>query len=199
MADTFGNPSAGRAFDGGKFYAIPAADVAANAIYCPHSASSGRFGVAEHPVKSGELGSFSTHGIFLFEKPNGWISVSGRAVYYSPMTISTGTIKASATTADLFIGYEVTAPNIPSDKIAIDVFQKDLPVAAASDATNNPKQSNISALTPSGSGTASDTLAASTETNPTAADFDNLSATIAVKINAILDLLEDAGLMDASN
>ena len=31
MADTFGKNGSGRLYDGGRFYAVPAADVAANA------------------------------------------------------------------------------------------------------------------------------------------------------------------------
>ena len=123
MSDTFGTRAVGRVFEGGKFYATASTDVPANAIYFPAGTASGQFGIAEAPVKSGDKGSFATIGTFAFAKPNGWTPSAGRAVYYTPTTAVTGTIKSTAAVGDVFIGYEVVCAGIPSGHVWIDIVR----------------------------------------------------------------------------
>jgi len=120
MADTFGAVQNGRATAGGRFYAVPAADVAANAVFMPAYSTSPLFGVAEYPVKAGELGAFATDGVFVFDKPSGWTSVAGQPIYYSPTSAVAGSFVAAASAAagDVLVGFEVTA-NIPAGKLGI--------------------------------------------------------------------------------
>lgn len=120
MADTFGAVQNGRATVGGRFYAVPATDVAANAIFMPAYSASPLFGVAEYPVNSGELGAFATDGVFVFDKPAGWTSAAGQPVYWSPTSAVAGTIVAAASAAagDVLLGFEITA-NIPANKLGV--------------------------------------------------------------------------------
>ena len=118
MADTFGRNESGRLYGAGRFYATPAANVAANAIFMPAYSSSPLFGVAEYPVKSGEIGSFATEGTFAFAKPNGFESSAGQAIYYKPTSAVAGTLSASSSTGAVCIGYEVPA-NAPADKLCV--------------------------------------------------------------------------------
>lgn len=121
MADTFGIRKTGRVYEGGKFYAVPAEDIAAGAIFCPYPSGSGQFGVAEAPVKSGELGAFAKVGTFAFEAPDGWTSQSGQPVYYTPTTQGTGTITATKSASTIFLGFEVVTPAVPAGQIWIDL------------------------------------------------------------------------------
>ena len=50
----FGAAQIGRAQTNGRFYAIPAANVAANVIYMPAYSTSPFFGIAEAPVPAGQ-------------------------------------------------------------------------------------------------------------------------------------------------
>lgn len=120
MADNFGAVQNGRATVGGRFYAIPGADVAANTVFMPAYSTSPLFGVAEYPVKSGELGAFATDGVFVFDKPAGWTSAAGQPVYYSPTSAVAGSFVAAASAAagDVLCGYEITA-NIPANKLGV--------------------------------------------------------------------------------
>lgn len=121
MADNFGIRKVGRVYEGGKFYSTPAVDVPANAIYCPAPSDGGQFGVAEFPVASGEKGAFAKFGTFAFEKPSGWTSADGQAVYYAPAGQATGTLSAAAATGAVKIGYEVEVDGIPGDQIWVDI------------------------------------------------------------------------------
>ena len=105
MADSFGAVQNGRATVGGRFYAIPAANVAANSIFMPAYSTSPLFGVAEYPVEAGKLGAFATDGVFVFAKPAGWTSAAG-------------SFSATASSGDVLVGYEITA-NIPADKLGV--------------------------------------------------------------------------------
>ena len=120
MADNFGAIQNGRATVGGRFYAIPGANVAANSIFMPAYSTSPLFGVAEYPVKSGELGSFATEGVFVFDKPAGWSASAGQAVYWSPTSAVAGSFvaAASASAGDVLVGFEITA-NIPAGKLGV--------------------------------------------------------------------------------
>lgn len=121
MADNFGIPQTGRVYEGGKFYAVPSADIAAGAIFCPYPASSAQFGIAETPVASGELGAFSKVGTFAFTAPDGWTSAAGQPVYYTPSTQGTGTITATKSASTIFIGFEVVTPSVPLGQIWVDI------------------------------------------------------------------------------
>lgn len=118
MADTFGAVQNGRATVGGRFYATPAADVAANTIFMPAYSTSPLFGVAEYPVKSGELGAFATEGVFVFDKPAGWSDAAGKPVYWTPTSAVAGSFAASASAGDVLVGFQITA-NIPAGKLGI--------------------------------------------------------------------------------
>lgn len=118
MADTFGKNQSGRLYDGGRFYATPAANVAANVIFMPAYSSSPLFGVAEYPVKSGEIGAFATEGTFAFAKPAGFVSSAGQAIYYKPTSAVAGTLSASSSEGAVKIGYEVPS-NAPGDKLCV--------------------------------------------------------------------------------
>lgn len=120
MADTFGAVQNGRATIGGRFYAIPSANVAANVIFMPAYSTSPLFGVAEYPVKSGDLGSFATEGVFVFDKPEGWTSAAGQQVYWSPTSAVAGSFvdASDAATGDVLVGFEITA-NIPAGKLGV--------------------------------------------------------------------------------
>lgn len=118
MADTFGIGQSGRIYGGGRFYAIPAVDVAANAIFMPAFSSSPFFGVAEYPVNSGKPGSFATEGTFAFAKPDGFVSSPGQAVYYKPTSAAEGTISSAKLEGSVLIGYETPA-NAPGDKLCV--------------------------------------------------------------------------------
>lgn len=121
MADTFGNAYIGRAYEGEKFYAVPAIDVPANAVFCPAPTTSGQFGVAEYPVAANQLGAFATRGTFGFDRPDGWVSVAGQRVYYSPTTAVEGTFSTTSATGAIPIGFEVVRPGIPADQIFVDL------------------------------------------------------------------------------
>ena len=112
MADNFANAVGGRCTTGGRFYAIPSANVPTNVIFMPAYSTSPLFGVAEYPVKSGELGAFATEGTFEFAKPDGWTSAAGQAVYWSPTSAVAGSFVAAASAAegDVKIGFEVIMP-----------------------------------------------------------------------------------------
>ena len=118
MADNFGKNGSGRLYDGGRFYAVPAANVAANALFMPAYSSSPLFGVAEYPTNAGKLGSFATEGTFAFPKPAGFTSSAGQAIYYKPTSAVAGTLSASSSTGAVCIGYEVPA-NAPADKLCV--------------------------------------------------------------------------------
>lgn len=118
MADTFGKTQSGRLYDGGRFYATPAANVAANVIFMPAYSSSALFGVAEYPVKSGEIGAFATEGTFAFAKPDGFESSAGQPIYYKPTSAVAGTLSASASEGAVKIGFEVPS-NGPADKLCV--------------------------------------------------------------------------------
>lgn len=118
MADNFGSVQSGRATIGGRFYAVPAAAVAANAIFMPAYSTSPLFGIAEYPVDAGALGAFATDGVFIFDKPAGWTSAAGKAVYWSPTSATAGSFAATASTGDVLLGFEITA-NIPADKLGV--------------------------------------------------------------------------------
>lgn len=121
MADTFGNAYIGRDYEGDKFYAVPPADVAANAIFCPAPTTSGQFGVAEYPVEANSLGAFATKGTFAFPKPEGWVSVAGQRVYYAPTTAVSGDFSTTSASGSIPIGYEVVRPGIPDNQIYVDL------------------------------------------------------------------------------
>ena len=118
MADTFGKNESGRLYGAGRFYATPAANVAANAIFMPAYSTSPLFGVAEYPVKSGEIGSFATEGTFAFAKPDGFESSAGQAIYYKPTSAVAGTLSASSSSGAVCIGYDVPS-NAPCDKLCV--------------------------------------------------------------------------------
>ncbi len=118
MAEKFGKTANGRLSDGGRFYAIPAANVAANAIFMPAYSTSACFGVAEYPVDSGKLGAFATEGVFAFDKPTGWTSSAGQAVYYKPTSAVAGSLSATSSSGAVMIGFEVPA-NAPADKLCV--------------------------------------------------------------------------------
>ena len=106
--DTFGKITSGRVADGGRFNAIPAANVPASAIFMPAYSASPLFGVAEYPVAAGEQGAFATSGVFAFDKPSGWTSSVGQAVYNKPTAAAAGTLSASSSAGAVKIGYEIT-------------------------------------------------------------------------------------------
>lgn len=108
----FGAAQIGRAQTNGRFYATPAANVAANTIYMPAYSTSPFFGIAEAPVPANQLGAFATEGIFIFEKPDGWTSVTGQAVYWTPSSATTGELSATAESGSVRIGYEVESPGV---------------------------------------------------------------------------------------
>lgn len=118
MADTFGKNQSGRLYDGGRFYATPAANVAANVIFMPAYSSSPLFGVAEYPVKAGEIGAFATEGTFAFDKPDGFVSSAGQAIYYKPSSAVAGALSASSSAGAVLVGFEVPS-NAPSDKLCV--------------------------------------------------------------------------------
>lgn len=118
MADKFGNAGSGRLYDGGRFYAVPAADVAANGIFMPAYSTSPLFGVAEYPTQAGKLGSFAVEGTFAFDKPNGFVSSPGQAIYYAPTSAVAGTLSATKASGSVLIGHEVPA-NAPADKLCV--------------------------------------------------------------------------------
>ena len=121
MVDTFGSGYIGRAYEGGKFYATPAIDVAANDIFCPAPTTSGQFGVAEYPVAANELGAFATVGTFAFDRPESWVSVAGQRVYYTPTTAVEGTLSTTSATGAIPIGYEVVRADTPVGQILVDL------------------------------------------------------------------------------
>lgn len=108
----FGAAQIGRAQTNGRFYAIPAANVAANVIYMPAYSTSPFFGIAEAPVPAGSLGAFATEGIFIFNLPAGWTSSVGQAVYWTPTSATTGALSATAASGSVRIGYEVASPGV---------------------------------------------------------------------------------------
>lgn len=108
----FGAAQIGRAQTNGRFYAIPAANVAANVIYMPAYSTSPFFGIAEAPVPAGSLGAFATEGIFIFNLPAGWTSSIGQAVYWTPTSATTGALSATAASGSVRIGYEVASPGV---------------------------------------------------------------------------------------
>ena len=113
MADNFGKAPASRIqADSSRFYATAVADVPANAIYCPAFATSGLFGIAEVPIKSGDLGAFAREGIFAFdaEDVDGSTFTAGTPVYYTPSSAVAGAL--STAEGDIFVGYIVEAPNV---------------------------------------------------------------------------------------
>lgn len=118
MADTFGTVQNGRATVGGRFYAVPAANVAANAIFMPAYSTSPLFGIAEYPVESGKLGAFATEGVFVFDKPAGWTDGAGKAVYWTPTSAVAGSFSATASAGDVLVGFQILA-NIPANKLGI--------------------------------------------------------------------------------
>lgn len=131
MADTFGTTANGRIYGGGRFYATPAADVAANVIFMPKYSASPLFGVAEYPVKSGEIGSFATEGTFVFDAPDGFTSSAGQAIYYKPSSAVAGALSTTSSAGAVCIGFEVPA-NAPAGKLAVYLTQPSaLEVAAA--------------------------------------------------------------------
>lgn len=118
MADNFGKIQSGRVTDGDRFYAVPAADVAANVIFMPAYATSPFFGVAEYPCKAGIKGAFATTGVFAFDKPEGHTSAAGKAIYYKPSSAVAGALSATSSSGAVRIGYEVVA-DAPADKLLV--------------------------------------------------------------------------------
>lgn len=132
MSDKFGNRTAGsRVASGGGFYAKPAVDVPAGAIFMPKYAASALFGIAEAPVAAGELGYFATSGTFVFEKPVSHTSSAGQPIYYAPTDAASGSISASASSGAVLIGWEVLRDDVPDGLISIDIAR---PTALESDA-----------------------------------------------------------------
>lgn len=122
MADNFGKRTAGtRVSNEGGFYAVPAANVAAGAVFMPKYASSAQFGIAEIPVASGTLGFFATSGTFAFEKPEGFTSSAGQEVFYAPTDAKSGEISASSSAGAVLLGWEVVRPDIPAGLIYVDL------------------------------------------------------------------------------
>ena len=121
MADSFGTRKGGRVHEGGKFYAEPAVNVPANAIYFPYPSGGGLFGVAEYPVLAGEKGAFATRGTFAFEKPKSFDSEPGDPVFYKPSGPAAGALRVSAATGCYLIGYDVSTSETPPDLIYIDI------------------------------------------------------------------------------
>lgn len=121
MADNFGNAYIGRAYEGASFYAVPPVDVPANAVFCPAPTTSGQFGIAEYPVVANQLGAFATRGTFAFERPEGWSSVAGQRVYYTPSTAVEGTFSTTSATGAIPFGFEVVRPGEPTGQIFIDI------------------------------------------------------------------------------
>lgn len=118
MADTFGVAQNGRVQLGGRFYAVPATDVATNVIYMPKYASSPFFGITERPVTANKLGAFATEGVFAFDIPDGLTSSPGQAIYYQPTSATTGTLSTTPTSGSVRIGYEVDEPGV-SGKLCV--------------------------------------------------------------------------------
>lgn len=112
MADNFGQAQNGRAQVGGRFYAKPVTDVPANTIYMPAYASSALLGINEIPIASGQLGAFSTEGVFAFDIPDDWTSSVGQIVYYKPTSATEGTISATKSSGAVRLGYEVEEPGV---------------------------------------------------------------------------------------
>jgi hypothetical protein len=121
MADNFGNAYIGRAYEGASFYAVPTVAVPANAVFCPAPTTSGQFGIAEYPVEAGALGAFATRGTFAFDRPEGWSSVAGQRVYYTPTTAVEGTFSTTSASGAIPFGFEVVRPGEPTGQIFIDV------------------------------------------------------------------------------
>lgn len=119
MADTFGQaPNSRLQSTGGRFYATPAANVAANAVFMPKYASSPFFGIAEYPVEAGKLGAFAREGVFAFDIPEGFTSSVGQPIYYAPTSGVAGTLSASPSSGAVRLGYEVEMPDI-SGKLCV--------------------------------------------------------------------------------
>ena len=119
MADNFGKGGASRLTDGTKFYAIPAVNVPANAVFMPAYSISPLYGIAEYPVTSGNLGAFSTEGVFAFNLgADVTISVGG-AVYYEPTSAVAGTFSGSASEGAIKLGYVVYAPGLAPGLTAV--------------------------------------------------------------------------------
>lgn len=118
MADTFGIAQNGRVQLGGRFYAVPASDVATNVIYMPKYASSPFFGISERPVTANKLGAFATEGVFAFDLPDGFVSSPGQAIYYQPTSATTGVLGTTPTSGSVRIGYEVDEPGV-SGKLCV--------------------------------------------------------------------------------
>lgn len=197
MADTFGQRIDGRAYEGEKFYSIPSENIEANSIFCP-LATSGQFGVAEIPVASGALGAFSKRGTFVFAKPDGWTSVNGQPVYYTPTTQGTGAFTTSKGAGTIFVGFEVVVPGISATQIYIDIQPAwDVKGAGVGNGTGttNAEQTAITHLTDSSSGTASNAIAAPAGEDFTAAELQDNFASLAAKVNAILTALEGADIL----
>ena len=121
MADKFGGKKDGRQTTGATFYDVPAVPVNANALYFPNFPASPFFGIVEYPVAAGDLGAFSTAGVFVFDKPVGWIDNAGRKVFYRPKTAATGEIVAQEIKGDVFIGYQII-DNINLDTVTFAGF-----------------------------------------------------------------------------
>ncbi len=120
MSEEFGSRRAGtRVCDGGGFYAVPAADAAAGAIFMPAYATSPQFGVAETETKAGSLGWFATDGTFAFAAPASHVSQAGQAIYYAPTSATTGTLSTTSSKGAVLLGREVVRPGIPEGLIYV--------------------------------------------------------------------------------
>ena len=119
MADNFGQTPSSRLTDGSKFYATPAVNVAANAIYMPAYSTSALFGVAEYPVQAGELGAFTTDGVFAFDLGAGVAPTIGAPVYYEPTSAIAGTFATTASAGAVCVGFAVEAPGLTNGLTAI--------------------------------------------------------------------------------
>lgn len=119
MADTFGITPSSRLTDGSKFYATPAVNVAANTIFMPAYSTSPLFGVAEYPVTAGELGAFSTDGVFAFNLGEGVSATIGSPIFYSPTSAVAGTFSTSSSEGAVLIGFCVNAPGLGAGLTAV--------------------------------------------------------------------------------
>lgn len=118
MADNFGQLQNGRASNGGRFYAVPSVNVTANTIFMPAPASSPLFGIAEYPVAANALGSFASEGVFVFDKPAGWIDDVGKKIFYRPTGSNSGAFVLQEQKGDVLVGFQVLA-NVPANKLGV--------------------------------------------------------------------------------
>lgn len=118
MADNFGQLQNGRASNGGRFYAVPSVPVAANQIFMPSPATTPLFGVAEYSVSANALGSFASEGVFVFDKPAGWIDDVGKKIFYRPTGSNSGAFVLQETKGDVLVGFQVLA-NVPANKLGV--------------------------------------------------------------------------------